>query len=181
MSNDQFFRTTALEIHILSAITTKKTMQALEQHPQLAELGVSMLQFGVLRAIHHQPHIISDLSQHMMVDPSTLVPAVDALERKGLAVRGRDPKDRRRTPISITKKGRQIAACHLHAHPFAEENNPLLIGLRVMGEEQTQALLDLLRDLVSHLPEGEKILQHVSSRVTMHFDKASAANEEEKE
>jgi DNA-binding MarR family transcriptional regulator len=34
-----------------------------------------------------------------MLDPSTLVPAVDALERKGLAMRGQDPNDRRRNPL----------------------------------------------------------------------------------
>ena len=153
---------------MLGAIAAKRTMQALQGHPALADKSISMLQYFILRALSHRQQTISELSQQMMVDPSTLVPAVDALERKELARRGHDPNDRRRTPLSLTEKGAQMVSGPPCDNPFASEDNPLLNSLRAMGGERAQQLLALLRELVSHLPEGKEILQKVSSRVRMH-------------
>ena len=111
MKNDEQ-RRTAMEIHMLGAIVAKKTILAMQSDPVLVEAGISMPQFGVLRALRRSARTISELSRIMMVDPSTLVPVVDALERKRLAVRGRDPHDRRRVPISLTQRGAEIAAKH---------------------------------------------------------------------
>jgi DNA-binding MarR family transcriptional regulator len=113
----------------------------------------------------------------MMVDPSTLVPVVDALERKGLAVRGRDPQDRRRVPISLTEQGTKIATWHPSKGPFAEQGNPILQSIESMGVERAQLLLTLLREMVSHLPDGEEMLQQVATRVR-HHSPARAQNED---
>ncbi len=167
MSDDKLVQM-ALEIHILGAVAAKRTMQAVEGHPALADASISMLQYGIVRALSCRQQTISELSQQMMVDPSTLVPAVDALERKDLARRGHDPKDRRRTPLSLTKKGARMVSGPPCDNPFASEDNPLLNSLRAMGDDRSQQLLTLLRELVSHLPKGEEILQKVSARVRMH-------------
>jgi DNA-binding MarR family transcriptional regulator len=98
---------------------------------------------------------------HFMLDPSTLVPAVDALERTGFATRGRDPNDRRRIPISLTERGAEFVACA----PPVNGDAPLFHSLDLMGKEQRHQLLALLRELVSHMPEGEEILDSVSSRM----------------
>ena len=102
----------AMELHMLSAVLLKMTMQAMEGRGILSEAGISMLQYGVLRALRRQSFTIGEMSEIMIVDPSTLVPVVDALERKGLAERGRDPNDRRRVPISLTPQGMEVANCH---------------------------------------------------------------------
>jgi len=99
-------RQMAMEIHMLGAIVTKKTILAIESDRVLVEAGISMSQFGVLRALRRSARTISELSRTLMVDPSTLVPVVDALEQKELAVRGKDPHDRRRVPISLTPTSR---------------------------------------------------------------------------
>jgi DNA-binding MarR family transcriptional regulator len=171
-------RRTAMEIHMLGAIMAKKTIMAMEGDPVLVEAGISMSQFGVLRALRRSDHTISELSRIMMVDPSTLVPVVDALERKGLAVRGRDPHDRRRVPISLTQRGAEIAAKHPMKGPFAAEGNPLLKSIAAMGPERAGQLLSLLREMVSHLPNGDEILEQVTTRVRFHTPAESQSREE---
>jgi DNA-binding MarR family transcriptional regulator len=172
-------RRMAIEIHILGAIMAKKAILAMESDRVLVEAGISMPQFGVLRALRRSARTISELSRIMMVDPSTLVPVVDALERKGLAVRGRDPHDRRRAPISLTQRGAEIAAKHPLKGPFAAENNPLLKSIAAMGPERAQQLLSLLREMVGFLPDGDEILQQVATRVRFHSPPESQEKKEE--
>jgi DNA-binding MarR family transcriptional regulator len=162
MKNDEQKRI-AMEIHMLGAVAIKMTIQAMERHGPLAEAGVSLLQFRVLRALRRQAFTISELSPIVMVDPSTLVAVVDALERKGLAERGRDPNDRRRVPISITQQGVEATKCPPFMGPFADADNPLLSSVEAMGTERARQLLDLLREMVRHLPEGDEILERVST------------------
>ena len=161
-------RRIAMEIHMLGFAAAKTTLLAMESQGLLAEAGISMLQFRVLRTLRRRPYTISELSPLLMVDPSTLVSVVDALERKGLAARGRDPHDRRRVPISLTEGGARIAAGHPSKSPFADRENPLLLSIDAMGPERAEQLLTLMRELVSHLPDGEDILKHVSTWVQWH-------------
>jgi len=153
----------ALEIRILAANMAKMARRAMEQRPELAEAGISGLQFGVLHVLSYQEHTLTELSRKFTLDPSTMVPAVDALERKGLVRRGRDPNDRRRAPLSLTEQGSQLASLA----SVVDDSDPLLQGLRAMGEEQAHQLLTLLRALLAHMPAGEEILHHVSSRVRL--------------
>ncbi len=171
-------RQTAMEIHMLGAIVAKKTIMAMESQSFLAEADISMPQFGVLRALRRSARTISELSRIMMLDPSTLVPVVDALERKGLAVRGRDPDDRRRVPITLTQRGAEIAAKHPMKDPFAAEDNPLLKSIVAMGSERATQLLSLLREMVSFLPDGDDILQQVATRVCFHSPAEPQTKEE---
>jgi DNA-binding MarR family transcriptional regulator len=166
--NSEERRRIAMEIHMLGFAAAKTTLLAMESQGLLAEAGISMLQFRVLRTLRRRPSTISELSPMLMVDPSTLVSVVDALERKELAARGRDPHDRRRVPISLTEEGAKIAACHPSKSPFADTENPLLQGIDAMGPERAGELLTLLRELVGHLPDGERILKHVSTWVRWH-------------
>ena len=104
-------------------------MHALEQRLAAADASLSGLQFAIMRALSVQEHTISELSQHFMLDPSTLVPAVDALERKGLARRGRDPSDRRRVPLSLTGRGAEF----LSSVPIVDEEDLLATSLKRLG------------------------------------------------
>jgi len=93
----------AIEIRILLSIIGKLNLRAMEQRVNESLPGMSLLQYGLLRILASEPCTLSELSNRMMLTPSTLVPAVDKLEREGYVVRGKDPSDRRRTPLTAAK------------------------------------------------------------------------------
>jgi DNA-binding MarR family transcriptional regulator len=160
MKTDELY-TRANEIRILAALVTKMARRDLQGRLDSSGTGISELQYGIMRLLSYQEHTISELSCKFMLDPSTLVPAVDALERKKLARRGRDPGDRRRNPLSLTEHG---AECVAHV-PIMDGQDSLVKSLNAMGDEQCQRLLMLLRELVRRMAGGEDVLHQVSSRV----------------
>lgn len=165
MKTDELY----LETRILVHIVAKKATHALEQRLGLSDAGVSGLQIGIMRALAFGEQTISELSHHLLLDPSTLVPAVDALERKGFAKRGKDPRDRRRIPLSLTERGIEFVS----NVPIVDADDPFANSLKSMGDEQCRQLLMLLRELVGRLPDGEEILKRVSFRVRMHTEHGS--------
>jgi DNA-binding MarR family transcriptional regulator len=153
--------TAANEIRILAALVTKMTGRDLQRRLDSWGTGVSELQYGIMRLLSYQEHTISELSCKFMLDPSTLVPAVDALERKKFARRGTDPVDRRRNPLSLTEHGAEFVA----RVRVVDSQDSLVKSLNAMNGEQCHQLLMLLRELVSRMAGGEDVLHHVSYRV----------------
>ncbi len=158
---DPTTHTVAIEIRMLTSIIAKMAMRAMEQRLGVSGAGLSHLQFGILLALSCRERTISELSERFVLDPSTLVPAVDALERKGFLQRGRDPRDRRRVPLSLTPRGQAF----VQKLPITDENDPLVQSLKAIGDEQAQQLLALLRELVRHMPRGQHILEQISARM----------------
>jgi DNA-binding MarR family transcriptional regulator len=151
------------EIRILVSILTRTSQRALERRLSAYTPKVSGLQYGILCALSFEEQTIAELSQQLMRNPSTFVPAVDALERKGLIRRGRDPEDRRRTPLAVTESGRKLLA----DVPFIEAGDPLIQGLDSMGQDPAVQLLSLLHRMVAHLPEGQEIVRSVQAEMRM--------------
>lgn len=151
----------AREVRILTTIIAKVAHESLEQQLAACEAGVSAMQYGMLRMLQARPRTISELSRTFVVDPSTLVPVVDALERKGLVRRARDPMDRRRVPLVLTDGARELLGRDL---PL-ERGDRLAHGLSAMGEGRAQQLLLLLRELMCQLPDGESMLREIASRL----------------
>jgi DNA-binding MarR family transcriptional regulator len=170
MKSDDF-NSQVRETRILLSILARVSEHSVERHLNGGNFPVSGLQLGVLRTLMRDEQTISDLSRIFVLDPSTLVPVVDALERKGLVVRKRDPKDRRRVPLTLTVDGMKLVA----SIPFIDESDPLYHGLRAMGAEQASVLLGHLRSLMKTLPNGEAILSGVASRLAHHVDESSAS------
>ncbi len=158
---DQPFYAVTIEIRILMSMVTHVAIRHLEDRLRTMNIGISGLQVGVLRTLSHNNFTLSELSKKFMLDPSTLVPVVDALERKGYVMRGKDVNDRRRIPLSVTEEGLAI----LNNIPFSPENDMLHHSLESMGEEKTHVFLNLLRELVRSLPNGDEMLQEVSTRI----------------
>lgn len=152
------------EIQMLFSVVHKTWIQTLGAHLASHGRGLSPLQYGLLRTLSAEPLTLSDLSRKFNLDPSTLVPTVNALEKRGLVKRERDPNDRRRMPLQLTELARDALA----EIPHTPQNDPLANGLRKMGEEKTRALLELLIELISHLPDGEATLCEVRDRVELH-------------
>ena len=149
---------TAVEIQLLTALLLKYFGQALEERLRVYGEKISSLQHGILRMLQTETLTISEISQRLGLDPSTLVRAVDSLERKELAQRGSDPHDRRRNPISITEKGRQL----IETIPVISPDDPPFQALQSLGLEQTQELRRLLFQAVYNIPEGRQILDSFS-------------------
>lgn len=151
----------ALEVRMLSGMIMKCVGYALEKRLSDKGIAISRLQFGILHLISHENYTISELSKKMMLDPSTLVPSVDALEEKGLVKRERDPNDRRRYPLLLTDAGQTIVG-DLHV---ISPDDPLLLALAQIGETDSEHLRTLLRKVIEQMPDGETMLEEMESRI----------------
>ena len=68
----------------------------------------------LLRLVRLGPTGQQQLLEALAIDPSALVAILNDLESDGLAMRTRDPADRRRHIVEVTKTGRK-AACQVEA------------------------------------------------------------------
>ena len=135
------------DIRLLILMVIKTSMRDLDRRLEASGTGISGLQFGVMRLLSHESATISELSGRMLLAPATLVPVVDALERKGFVQRGSDPRDRRRIPLVLTDTGMEIItqmAC-------SNEPDSLTLGLASLGREKSRHLQALLYELANHL------------------------------
>jgi DNA-binding MarR family transcriptional regulator len=75
----------------------------------LEPLGVRPRHFNVLTVVAANPTISQqDLSRRLNIDANVMVGVIDELERAGLARRLRNPADRRRHVVELTKAGLDI-------------------------------------------------------------------------
>lgn len=149
------------EVHILTSIILKAGRQAMEQCLVQQGTPLSTLQYGILRLLFLESFTLSELSRKMALDPSTLVPALDALERKGYIRRERDTTDRRRFPLFLTDDGKIL----LEQIQMQQEDDPIHRALLALGEKDADQLRGLLRKMVLHLPDGEATLREIEERI----------------
>src|ERR671936_2791666 len=94
---------------------------------------------GVLLQVRAQPTSQQLLCESVGVDASKLVGLLNDLEDEGLIVRRRDPADRRRHIVELSKEGRaQIAAAE---RAIAKVEQKLFAGI---GDDERAQLLRLL-------------------------------------
>ena len=78
---------------------------------RLAELGIRTRHFAILAVLDHSgPRSQQQLSVETGIDTSTMVAAIDELHAAGLAVRAKDPSDRRRSIVTVSDRGRATLA-----------------------------------------------------------------------
>jgi DNA-binding MarR family transcriptional regulator len=146
--------TAALQVYMLAGMMNKFAGQDLERRLQAAGINATALQYGVMQRIQHSSATISELSSSMLLAPATLVPVVDALERKGLVRRGHNAQDRRRKELTLTPSGVDL----LRRLAPVSEDGLVLQALAQMGHEKTRRLVTLLHELVSSVaPEPELV------------------------
>jgi DNA-binding MarR family transcriptional regulator len=158
MQDEELFAT-ALEIRILTKTLASIATRSLEQHLQEHSAPISSLQHGIMRLLCHHQHTSSELSRKMNIDPATLVPVIDALERHGYVQRGKDPNDRRRSPLLLTEAGADL----LGRVPLSNRSDALARALVSLGAPQTRELLRLLRELIAHMVPDSEIISHLAS------------------
>jgi DNA-binding MarR family transcriptional regulator len=158
----------AHQIRSLTTICAKLMAHHLEHHLAQYWPGMSGPQYGVLRILECNPSTIRELSERMLLAPSTLVPIVDRLESESLVVRGKDPEDRRRTPLMLTEQARQL----LVRVPTVDAQNHLGQALQAMGVEKSRQLSLLLQELVANLANDHGIVDRIVTLST-HASEAS--------
>ena len=141
------------EINTYAALLLKYFSSSLEERLKNYGVSLTVFQFSVLRMLQFEMLTISTLSQRLGLDPSSMVRIIDALERKGLALRSADPNDRRRNPIQITQKGLDLVA----AIPVVSEEDPTYQALQSLGAEPARLLRDLLLKVIRQFPEGKLV------------------------
>lgn len=164
MDNDDL-KSVTLELRMLLGMMHKVSRMAIHQRMNAQSVELGGLQVGILHILGHKAgQTLSELSRKFYVDPSTLVPTVHALERKGFVVRERDLDDRRRWRISLTEAGIAL----MEEIDMVDDDDPVLIAMQKMGAEQAQQFITLFRSLVGNLEEGEEILDSVCNRLDAH-------------
>lgn len=109
--------------------------------------------FAVLHYLEEAgPLSQQELGSALRVDPSNLVAHLDALEDAGFLVRRRDPADRRRHLVGLTKAGQRRLRSAEHAALAAE--NEMLEPLSPAERRQLQTLL---ARMASHACGGKGI------------------------
>ena len=79
------------------------------------------------------------LCGQLHLDPTNLVAILNELEQRGYATRRRDPEDRRRHLVEVSKKG--IAVIEKVSEVMDGVENDLLDGLELAEREQLEGLL----------------------------------------
>jgi len=132
---------------ILGQVATNRLRTAHAAH------GLTSRQFQVLGLLHdHGALAQSDLARIMDMAPSMLVTLLNPLEAEGLVERRRDPADRRRHFVALTKAGEKRFMSASQAHAAAEEE--LFASLDDRQREQLSGLLRALRDGLAREAQG---------------------------
>ena len=78
-------------------------------HSVESEVGLTGAQLFVLRELALEPNVsIRRLSERTMTDPSSASVVLGRLVEAGLVTREKDPTDRRRTVLSVSKRGQSV-------------------------------------------------------------------------
>lgn len=92
-------------IQVMSTVAKIYRAMSRELNRRLSQLGLSYLDFLVLRATSEGKKTMAYLANRYFVTQSAITASVDKLEEMGLVRRVRDTEDRRKIMIEITEKG----------------------------------------------------------------------------
>jgi DNA-binding MarR family transcriptional regulator len=109
----------------------------------LAPLGVSPRGYHILRAALSAEHTQTELAEMVGLDKTTMVVALDELERAGLAERHPSPEDRRARIVVVTPAGRRKVA---EADKVKERVQAEVLG--ELSATEGEALMNALAKLV---------------------------------
>lgn len=116
-------------------------------HAARRELAVTGAQLDVLGEIAAEPNTsIQRLSERTLTDPSSVSVVVARLVEKRLVTRARDPRDARRSVLSVTRQGASLVLKAPRPYPAR-----LFAVLRRMPTSELRRLGALLSTVVSQL------------------------------
>jgi DNA-binding MarR family transcriptional regulator len=149
----------AEQIRALCSVVTKLARADLDSHLKQHDSGISAIEHGVLRHLSHGVTSMAEISRMMGVAPSTLVYVVDGLTGKKLVKRVKDPKDRRREPLLLEKKGAALLA----RFPKMDAGSALVRSLESMPGSRRRELVALLNELVKEFAGSDRMYLNAES------------------
>ena len=145
-----FLRPEDMNVHMLITEIAKITKS--EVHEQSDAFGLSQ---GFRQMIFHLAHTggitQQELSTLAHLKPPTVSVSLQKMEEAGLVVRIPDEKDKRKTIVKLTKKGREIDESIRRV--FVEQNRRIAEALT---PEEAATLKALLIKARAHLLEGKE-------------------------
>ena len=135
-------------IRMMSTIAKIYRAMSRELNRRLSQLGLSYLDFLILRATSEGKKTMAYLANRFSVTQSAITASVDKLEEMGLVKRVRDIEDRRKILIEITEKGLEIfnKGIEIYKQLADEVTNDL-------REDEVILLLDKLSIILQKLEE----------------------------
>jgi DNA-binding MarR family transcriptional regulator len=117
----------------------------------LEPLGLRPPQFGLMTLIDAEPgRTQQELVASSMIDPSSMVAVLDELEELGLVERRRNPDDRRKHAVHLTRRGAStLGRARKVAIGTADE------ALAPLDAEERETLRRLLRKLAGVTPADD--------------------------
>jgi DNA-binding MarR family transcriptional regulator len=145
---DPFHHTPGQSLGYLVRDTYRSFTRELEA--RISEAGVSIGQWYFLRALWEEDGLTQrELSRRVRMMEPTTVTAVNAMERRGLVRRDRDPEDRRKIRVLLTPKGRDLQGRLL---PCAKSVNEMAAA--GLSEDEVATLRHLLGRVRRNLGAG---------------------------
>jgi DNA-binding MarR family transcriptional regulator len=120
--------------------------------------GLTPRHLGVLFEVGARPTSQQALIDSIGVDPSKLVGILNDLEADGLILRRRDPEDRRRHIVELSKEGRAQLAAGKQAASTVEER--LFADLDAKQRKQLHGLLAQVADSTGVLEGCIELVKH---------------------
>jgi DNA-binding MarR family transcriptional regulator len=124
----------------------------------LKPAGLTPRHVGVLFEVDARPTSQQALIDSIGVDPSKLVGILNDLEAEGLIVRRRDPDDRRRHIVELSKEGRARLTAAKHAASKVEER--LFADLDPEQRKQLHTVLAQVADSSGVLEGCVELVKH---------------------
>jgi DNA-binding MarR family transcriptional regulator len=127
-------------IYAVSAIMRKASDRA------LAPWGVSIAQAPVLVVLKEagRPITISEVARRLYLETPSITTMVDRLGDRGLVERLKDPKDRRKTLVRLTKEGKRMVESIREPGEQLQEEMFGVLGRR--ERDTLRGILQKLRD-----------------------------------
>ena len=145
-----------------------ETMQSLRRifkatqnysHEVHREFGITSPQLWALKTISQRRSIsLSELGEAMYLHPSSMTGLIDRLEKRGLALRERNQKDRRMINIKLTPKGSALA--RKSPNPI---QGKMIHGLKNLKKGKLNSISNSMRKLV-------EIMEAEDVKATFFFD-----------
>jgi MarR family 2-MHQ and catechol resistance regulon transcriptional repressor len=131
----------ALETYIKLSRAASAVETRINQH--LAEVQLSISQFGVLEALYHLGQLSqSELGRKILKSAGNMTLVIDNLEKRGLVQRERHASDRRRIRISLTTRGQALIEAIFPQHVAI-----VVREMSILPAEKQQQLATLCKTL----------------------------------